>query len=113
MDDQGSIPGKGNKLFFATGSRHALGDIHPPIQCVTGSISLGIKRVGCETDQSSPSSTEVKNAWSYTSTRPYVFMERELVSHRDNFTSFALPETRRNSKLKGLSPAVDSYSAGH
>jgi len=35
------------------------------------------------------SSTEVRNAWSYTSTPPYVFMTRCLVKHgryRDNFT---------------------------
>jgi hypothetical protein len=31
---------------------------------------MGIKRPGCEADHSSPSSAEVKNAWSYTSTPP-------------------------------------------
>jgi hypothetical protein len=30
--------------------------------------SLGVKRLGREADQSPPSSAEVKNAWSYTST---------------------------------------------
>jgi hypothetical protein len=33
-------------------------------------FSLGVKRPGCETDHSSPSSAEVKNEWSYTSTPP-------------------------------------------
>jgi hypothetical protein len=37
-----------------------------------------------------PSSAEVKNAWSYTSTPQYVFMAWCLVKHRDNFT-FTLP----------------------
>jgi hypothetical protein len=31
-------------------------------------------------------SAEVKNAWSYTSTPPYVFMEWCLVKYGDNFT---------------------------
>jgi hypothetical protein len=36
-------------------------------------------------DHSRQSSTEVKNAWSYTSTLPYVFMAWWLGKHRDNF----------------------------
>jgi hypothetical protein len=48
----------------------ALGPTQPPIQWVPGALSLGIKRAGCEADHSSPSSAEVKNAWSYTSTPP-------------------------------------------
>jgi len=31
---------------------------------------LGLKQLGCEADHSPPSSAEVKNAWSYTSTLP-------------------------------------------
>jgi len=35
----------------------------------------------------SPTSTaKVNNAWSYTSTSPYIFMVWYLVKHRDNFT---------------------------
>jgi hypothetical protein len=33
-------------------------------------LSLGVKRLGCEADQSPISSADVKNAWSYTSTAP-------------------------------------------
>jgi hypothetical protein len=36
-------------------------------------LSLGVKRPGRETDHSSPSNTEVKNVWSYTSTPPISF----------------------------------------
>jgi hypothetical protein len=36
----------------------------------TGGFSLGIKRPGREADHSLPSSVEIKNAWSYTSTPP-------------------------------------------
>jgi len=35
-----------------------------------GALSLGVKRPGREADHSSPSSVEVKNAWSCTSTPP-------------------------------------------
>jgi hypothetical protein len=47
-----------------------LGPTQPPIQWVTGAPSLGIKLPGREADHSPPSSAEVKNAWSYTFTRP-------------------------------------------
>jgi hypothetical protein len=40
----------------------------------TGVLSPGVKRPGCETGHSPPSSAEVKNTWSYTSTPQYVFM---------------------------------------
>jgi hypothetical protein len=48
----------------------ALGPTQPPIQLVPGALSLGIKRPLREADHSPPSSAEVKNAWSYTSTTP-------------------------------------------
>jgi hypothetical protein len=51
----------------------------------TGSFP-GDKRPGRESDHSPLSSTEVKNARSYTSTPQYVFMACCLVKHRDNFT---------------------------
>jgi len=36
----------------------------------TGALSLGVKRLVRETDNSSPSSAEVNNEWSYTSNPP-------------------------------------------
>jgi hypothetical protein len=57
-------------LYPATGppppttSRTALGPTQPPIQWVPGTLSLGVKQLGCEADHSTPSSAE--NAWSYT-----------------------------------------------
>jgi len=42
----------------------------PPIPWVKGALSLGVKRLGREANRSLPSSAEVKNAWSYTSTLP-------------------------------------------
>jgi hypothetical protein len=51
-------------------SRSVLGPTQPPIQWVPGALSLGVKRPGREVDHSPPSSAEVKNACSYTSTPP-------------------------------------------
>jgi hypothetical protein len=48
---------------FTTVSRTALGPIQPPIQWVTGVLSLGIKRPEREADHS-PSNAEVKNCGS-------------------------------------------------
>jgi hypothetical protein len=73
---------------FTTVSRMALGPTQPPIQWVPGTLSLGAKRPGREADHSPPSSAEVKNASSYTSTPQYIFMAWCLVKHRDSFTCF-------------------------
>jgi hypothetical protein len=51
----------------------------------TRALSLRVKRPGCETDHSPPSSDEVKNEWSYTSTPQYASMASCLVKHRDDF----------------------------
>jgi hypothetical protein len=51
-------------------ARPALGPRQPPIQWVSGALSLGSKWPGCEADHSPPSNDEVKNAWIYTSTSP-------------------------------------------
>jgi hypothetical protein len=63
------LAGAGNFLFTAV-SRTALEPTQPPIQWVPGDLSLGLKRPVRESDHSLPSSAEVKNAWSYTSTLP-------------------------------------------
>jgi hypothetical protein len=54
-------------------SRPALGPTQPPIQWVTGTFSVGVKRSGRGADHSLPFSAEVKNAWTYTSTPQYAF----------------------------------------
>jgi hypothetical protein len=73
LDDRGSrvrSPAGLEIFLFTTASRTALGPSQPPIQWVPGALSLGVKRPGCESDHSPPSSAEVKNAWSYISTPP-------------------------------------------
>jgi hypothetical protein len=52
-------------FFFAT---------QPPMQWVSGALSLGVEWPDREAEHSPPSSAQVKNAWSYTSTSSYVFM---------------------------------------
>jgi hypothetical protein len=62
---------QGLEIFLsATASRPAQGPTQPPIQWVLIAISLGVKWPDREADHSPPSSAEVKNAWSYTSTPP-------------------------------------------
>jgi hypothetical protein len=76
LDDDGFESRQGLGIFlFTTASRPAFGPTQPPIQWVTWALFLGLKRPGRETDYWPPSSAEVKNAWSYTSTPPqYAFM---------------------------------------
>jgi len=62
----------GGKDFslFATASKLALGSTHPYIKCIPWALSLGIKWAGYEAEQSPPTSAEVEDVWSYTSTPP-------------------------------------------
>jgi hypothetical protein len=87
LGDWGSIHGC-NWDFFLT-SQPALGPTQPPIQWVPEALPLKVKRPGNEADHSPPSSAEVKNAWSYTSTLPYVFMALYLVKHRGKFIIYS------------------------
>jgi hypothetical protein len=61
--------GAGNFSFTAV-SGPAMGPTQSPTQWVPGDLSLGVKRSGREADHSPASSSEVKNAWIYTSTTP-------------------------------------------
>jgi hypothetical protein len=104
--DRGSIQGKVNYgIFSLRYGAQTDSEAHPPFYLMgTETITLEVKRPGREADHSPPSSTETKNAWSYTSTHQYVFMTWCLVKHRDNliftcclsrillpFESFLLP----------------------
>jgi hypothetical protein len=72
----------GVRLFlFATASRPALEGRPASYPVGTGGSSPAR-----EVHHTLPSSAEVKNAWSYTSTPPYVFMAWCLIKHGDGFT---------------------------
>jgi hypothetical protein len=76
-------------FLFTTVSRPALGPIKPPIHWVPGALSVGVKRPGREGDHSPPSSTEVKNVWSYTSSPPvrlHILWLSLKEKHNENFT---------------------------
>jgi hypothetical protein len=59
-----------------------------PVFYIIGYVSLspGSKAQEREADHSLHSSTEVKNAWSYTETPPYIFMIWRLFMHHDRIT---------------------------
>jgi len=56
--------------LFDTATRPALGSTQPPIKWISEALSLGVKQPGREADHSPPSSAEVENAWSCTSSPP-------------------------------------------
>jgi hypothetical protein len=77
-------------FLFTSVSRSALGPTQPPMQCVPRALSLGVKRPGRKADHSPPYSTEVENAWSYTSTTSICHRGRGAqLKHRDNFTFYS------------------------
>jgi len=63
-------------FFFISGTtfRPTLEPTQPPIQRIAG-----VKWPGRKADHSIPSSAEVKNAWSCTTTPQYVFMNKSLI----------------------------------
>jgi hypothetical protein len=81
LDDRASFAGSSREFFSSPQSPDQLGPTQPPIQRL-----LGVKQSGCEADHSPPSSAEVKNAWKYTSTLPYVLMAWCLLKLRDKLT---------------------------
>jgi hypothetical protein len=67
LDDREFETRQGLGIFiFTTASRPALEPTQPPIQWLPEALSLMVKRPDREADHSPPSSTEVKNEWSYT-----------------------------------------------
>jgi hypothetical protein len=71
LDDHGFESRQRLEIFlFTTASRPALGPTQPPIQCISGALSLVVKLSGREADHTHSSSAEVKIAWNYTSTPP-------------------------------------------
>jgi hypothetical protein len=85
--DRGSISGRARDIFLRhrvqTGSEAS--PLPHSYSMGTGGFFPGIKRPGREADYSPSSNAEFKNAWSYISTSPYVFMVRCLVKHRIRF----------------------------
>jgi hypothetical protein len=70
-----------------------------------GRLSWGIMRRGREADHSPPSIVEVKNAWSYTSILPYVFMAWCLVKDRENYFTYRDGMPLASAGLRVLAPS--------
>jgi hypothetical protein len=69
LDDRDSISGKGSNGIFSLHRLQTDSRVHPaPYLMGTGVLSPGVERPESEALHSSPSSVEVKNACSYTST---------------------------------------------
>jgi len=66
--------------------RLTLGPTQTPIQWVPGALSLGVKLLGREADNLPPSSADIKNAWTCTSTPPISphVVVLSWIKHRDN-----------------------------
>jgi hypothetical protein len=82
--NRGSIPGKGNDWIFSLPRPDRFWG--PPRLLTNGylgALSPWVKCPGRECDHSSPSSAKVKNAWSCTSTHPYISITWCLIKHRD------------------------------
>jgi hypothetical protein len=82
--------GAGNIFLFHTVSRTALGPTQPPIQCIPGAFSLGVKRPGRDADHSPPSSAEVKECVELYLHSPNTpsWRDAHLKMHRDNFNFY-------------------------
>jgi hypothetical protein len=71
LDDQDSgfrFPAGDGNFYLHHCIQNSSGPTQPPSQWVSGALPLGVKRPGREANHSPPSSAELKNAWSYTST---------------------------------------------
>jgi hypothetical protein len=75
---------EGAKIFlFPTTSRLILGPTQPPVQCVLGALSLGIKQPGHEADHTPPSTADIKNGGANLHS-PYIFMAWCLIKQKYN-----------------------------
>jgi hypothetical protein len=107
--------GGGGRLgifLFTTVSRTALGPTQPPIQWVSGALSLGVKRPGREADHSSPSSAQVKECVEiYLHSFNTPSWRGAQLKYRDNFTfTFILTSSL---ELSGIQKALDGeYETG-
>jgi hypothetical protein len=72
-------------FLFDTASRPAMGTT--AFYSMGAGVLSGSKASGREADRSPPSSVQVKNAWSYTSTPQYVFMAW-LVKDREDLKNY-------------------------
>jgi hypothetical protein len=84
LDDRGSTLGGGNEDNYFLCHRLQTGsEVHPASHPMgtDGALSPGIKRSGCKSDHSPPSSADIKNVRSYTAT-PHTSFSWGLIKRR-------------------------------
>jgi hypothetical protein len=89
-------------FLFTTVFRTALGPTQSPIQWVTGTLSLGVKRPGREDDHSPPSSAEVKEWMELYLHSQYAFMAWCSVKKKSTETTLPFTLMGRWYKLAHL-----------
>jgi hypothetical protein len=67
-------------IIFSIATRPALGPTKPHIQWVPGPLFPEAKEKGRDAHQSTTSSAQFKNTYSYTFTPPYVLMQSSLIN---------------------------------
>jgi hypothetical protein len=105
VGDRGSISESGRDFSLRYCIQTGSGPHPASYRMGAGGSFPGVRRPGREADHSPPCSAEVKNAWSYTFTPPYVFMAWNFVKQRDNFASlqfrsYDLKFSRRLNSMK-------------
>jgi hypothetical protein len=89
------LDGRGSSVRFPVGAgnysllhrvQNGSGAHLAPYPMGTEALSLETKRSRREADHWPPSSAEIKNAWSYTSTPPISLHGVVLIKHMHNFT---------------------------
>jgi hypothetical protein len=90
LDDRGFVSRQGLGIFLLTiASRPSVGSTQPPIQWVSGFLSLRVKEKGREADYSPPSSAEVKERVElYLHSPNTPSWHGAQLKHRGNFTVF-------------------------
>jgi hypothetical protein len=112
LDDRGFGFREGMGIFlFTTAFRPALGPTQPPIQWVPAALSFRLKWPDREVDHSPPSSTEIKNAWRYTSTPPVRI--RSVYGSAFQMTMFLRTEDKRSRHDFCYPNSSERRSVGH
>jgi hypothetical protein len=87
MEEQESILGTGMDFFLLYHVQTGSG-AHRSSYSVGTRDTLRVRQSESEPNHSPPFTAEILNAWTYTTTRPYNYIERCLIKYRENFTCF-------------------------
>jgi hypothetical protein len=80
---RGSIPSRGKRVFSPSQRPDCLGPTQPPVQWVSETLSLAVKRPAREGDHFPPYSAEIKNGGAIP---PFPIRLHGVMRYRNNFT---------------------------